>query len=146
MQKNRLFLESAVCLALIALVLMLPELQFADRWLQTFFFDRMAGGWLIQPDERGLLFWALYKLPKILLAVSASLLILYLCARRLARRFLLASGDCHGLAHGGLSDGARPALLFTHACQHAACLGHIEPHHGAFHERGHYFHDLFPAS
>lgn len=86
MQKSRLFLESAICLALIVLVLMLPELQLLDRWLQSFFFDPAAGGWLVQPEERGLLFWAFYKLPKILLVVSASLLVLYLCARRLSGR------------------------------------------------------------
>lgn len=73
--------------AAVALFSLWPPAGAFDLWLQMHFFDLSAGGWLVPPDDRGVLYWLFYRGPKILLAALAAAILLRLLVAALRRRW-----------------------------------------------------------
>lgn len=79
--------EVVLSAAAIALFALWPPAGAFDFWLQAHLFDLSAGGWLVPPDSRGLLYWLFYRGPKMLLAIVAAAILLRLLAVALRRRW-----------------------------------------------------------
>lgn len=80
-------LEIAAAAAAILFFAYWPPVHAADIYLETFFFDRAAGQWLVPPDARDAFYWLLYRGPKIALAVAGGAAFLWLCLQAARRRW-----------------------------------------------------------
>lgn len=79
--------EMMAALGLLALFTLWPSIHLLDLWVQMRFFDIQAGQWLLPPSDRGAFYWLLYRGPKLLLAVSAGLVLFRLAERAVMRRW-----------------------------------------------------------
>lgn len=77
--------EVALSLAAIAVFTLWPPVHALDLRLEAPFFD--AGSWFFPPDDRGLVFWLLYRGPKIALVVAGVASLLWLLWRGLTKRW-----------------------------------------------------------
>ncbi|MEP2827906.1 phosphatase PAP2 family protein [Parvibaculum sp.] len=79
--------EVVLSLAALALFTFWPSIHVLDFRLETPFFDAAAGSWFFPPDDRGVLFWLLYRGPKIFLVVAGVSALLWLVWRGFMKRW-----------------------------------------------------------
>lgn len=79
--------EVVVSLGLIVIFTFWPAVHALDLRLEAPFFDVAAGSWFFPPADRGLVFWLLYRGPKVLLVVAGVSSLLWLAWRGFNKRW-----------------------------------------------------------
>ena len=82
-----LSLEIAAAIAAIIFLAYWPPIHAVDMRIETYFFDRATGQWLLPPQARDNFYWLLYRGPKLALAVSGGAAFVWLCLQAVRRRW-----------------------------------------------------------
>ncbi|MBX3509128.1 MAG: phosphatase PAP2 family protein [Parvibaculum sp.] len=87
LRSSALPLEIAAAVALILFFAFWPPVHALDIRLAAYFFDTPSGQWLVPPERRDVLYWLLYRGPKLLLAIAGGAAFLFLCVEAIRRRW-----------------------------------------------------------
>ncbi|MFN4354522.1 phosphatase PAP2 family protein [Parvibaculum sp.] len=80
-------LEIAAAAALILFFAFWPPVHALDIRLESYLFDQETGQWLMPPQNRDLLYWLIYRGPKLALSVAGGAAFMWLCLQALQRRW-----------------------------------------------------------